>query len=101
MAYQITYNNGHLMAYQIYYNGHLITYQIIYNNGHLKAILLEEQLWHYLIHTWGDKWVHTFFEGVSSKVNIIALRGFKVALYNIAVKLVSHYIIESPPFAFN
>ena len=25
-----------------------------------KAILVEQQWWYYLIHTWKDEWIHTF-----------------------------------------
>ena len=37
-----------------------------------KAILLEEQLWYYLTHSWEDKGVHTFPKGICPKVNVIA-----------------------------
>ena len=36
-----------------------------------KAILLEEQLWYYLTHSWEDKGVHTFPKGICPKVNVI------------------------------
>ena len=37
-----------------------------------KAILLEEQLWYYLTHSWEDKEVHTFPKGICPKGNVIA-----------------------------
>ena len=37
-----------------------------------KPILLEEQQWYYLTHSWEDKGVHTFPKGICLKVNVIA-----------------------------
>ena len=37
-----------------------------------KAILLEEQSWYYLTHSWEDKGVHSFPKGICPKVNVIA-----------------------------
>ena len=37
-----------------------------------KAILLEEQKWYYLTHSWEDKGVRTFPKGICPKVNVIA-----------------------------
>ena len=36
-----------------------------------KYILVEEQLWYYLIHSNGDKGIQAFPKGISPKVNII------------------------------
>ena len=36
-----------------------------------KAILLEEQYWYYLNHSWEDKGVPTFPKGICPKVNVI------------------------------
>ena len=34
------------------------------------AILLKEDLWYYLIHSWESKVVHTFLSGISPKMNV-------------------------------
>ena len=44
-----------------------------------KAILLEEQLWYYLTHSWEDKGVHTFPKGICPKVNVIARLEYELA----------------------
>ena len=41
---------------------------------HVKAILVEEQLWYY-----GDKRIHAFTKGISPKVNAIARLQFDLA----------------------
>ena len=58
-----------------------------------KAILIEEQQWFYLTHSWGEKGVpmvlvHTFPKGISPKVNAIARLKFELA-YNESV--VQHF----------
>ena len=40
-----------------------------------KAILLEEQEWYYLTHSWWDKGVHTFPKGICPKVNTNCVTG--------------------------
>ena len=47
-----------------------------------KAILLEEQLWYYLTHSWEDKGVHTFPKGICPKVNVIARLEYELAYYD-------------------
>ena len=42
------------------------------NHTLIQAILLEEQLWYYLTHSWEDVGVHTFSKGICPKVNVIA-----------------------------
>ena len=37
-----------------------MAYQLFLGLFNAKAILLEEQLWYYLTHSWEDKGVHTF-----------------------------------------
>ena len=44
-----------------------------------QAIILEEQKWYYLTHSWEDKGVHTFLEIIFSKVNVIARAEFEHA----------------------
>ena len=36
----------------------------LYGLFNAKAILLEQQQWCYLTHSWGDKGVHTFLKGI-------------------------------------
>ena len=56
-----------------------------------KAILLEEQLWYYLTHSWEDKGVHTFPKGICPKVNVIARLEYELAYYDSAVHRFNHY----------
>ena len=65
-----------------------------------KAILLvEEQYWYYLTHSWEDKGVHTFPKGICPKVNIIAQLEFELAYYNSAVHRFNHYTTRTPPLS--
>ena len=43
----------------------------LYGLFNAKTILVEEQLWYNLIHTWEGKRFHTFPKGISPKVNAI------------------------------
>ena len=63
----------------------------------VKAILLEEQLWYYLTHTWEDKGVHTFPNGICPKVNVIARLEYEPAFYDSAVHRFNHYTTNTPP----
>ena len=63
-----------------------------------KAILLEEQLWYYLTHSWEDKGAHTFPRGICPKVNVIARLGYELAYYDSAVHRFKHYTTRTPPF---
>ena len=56
-----------------------------------KAILLEEQYWFYLTHSWEDKGVHTFPKGICPKVNVIARLEYEIACYDSAVHRFNHY----------
>ena len=47
-----------------------------------NAILLEEQQWYYLTHSWEDKGVHTFPKGICPKVNVIARLEYELAYYD-------------------
>ena len=51
-----------------------------------KAILLEEQYWYYLTHSWEDKGVRTFPKGICPKVNVIARLEYELAYYDSAVQ---------------
>ena len=62
-----------------------------------KAILQEEQLWYYLIHSWEDKGVHTFPKGICPKVNVIARLEYELAYYDSAVHRFNHYTTKTPP----
>ena len=46
-----------------------------------KAILLEEQKWHHLTHSWEDKRVNTFPKGIRSKVHVIAWLYIYIYIY--------------------
>ena len=62
-----------------------------------KAILLEEQLWYYLTHSWEDKGVHTFPKVICPKVNVIARLEYELAYYDSAVYRFNHYTTRTPP----
>ena len=52
----------------------LMAYQL-FRLFNAKAILLEEQQWYYLTHSWQNKGVHTFPKGICLKVNVIGATG--------------------------
>ena len=62
-----------------------------------KAIILEEEEWYYLTHSWEDKGVHTFPKGICSKVNVIARLEFELAFYDSAVQRFNHYTTRTHP----
>ena len=62
-----------------------------------KAILLVEQQWCYLTHSWEDKGVHTFSKDICPKVIIILRLDFKPAYYDSRVQHFNHYITRTPP----
>ena len=62
-----------------------------------KAILLEEQYWYYLTHSWEDKGAHTFPKGICPKVNVIARLEYELASYDSAVHRFNHYTTRTPP----
>ena len=62
-----------------------------------KAILLEEQKWCYLTHSWEDKGVHTFPKWICPKVNVIARLEYELAYYDSAVHRFNHYTTRTPP----
>ena len=51
-----------------------------------KAIIVEEQYWYYLTHSWGDKRVHAFPKGIRPKMNIRASREFELAYFEAVVQ---------------
>ena len=61
-----------------------------------KAILLEEQQWYYLTHSWEDKGVYIFPKGICLKVNVIAQLEYELAYYNSAVHRFNHYTTRTP-----
>ena len=61
-----------------------------------KAILLEEQEWYYLTHSWEDKGVHTFPKGIWPKMNVIARLEYEFAYYDSAVHRFNHYNTRTP-----
>ena len=62
-----------------------------------KAILLKEQQWCYLTHSWEDEGVHTFPKGICWKVNVIGWLEFELAYNNSAVQRFNHYTTGTPP----
>ena len=61
-----------------------------------EAILLEEQSWYYLTHSWEDKGVHTFPKGICPKVNVIAWLEYELAYYDSVVHRFNHYTTRTP-----
>ena len=61
-----------------------------------KAILLEEQLWYYLTHSWEDKGFYTFPKGICPKVNVITRLEYELTYYNSAVHCFNHYTTRTP-----
>ena len=55
-----------------------------------KAILLEEQWWNYLTHSWEDKGFHTFPKGICPKMNVIARLEFELVYYDSVVHRFNH-----------
>ena len=62
-----------------------------------KAILLEEQLWYYLTHSWEDKGVHTFPKSICPKVNLIARLKYELTYNDSTVHHFNHYTTRTPP----
>ena len=62
-----------------------------------KAILLEEQQWNYLTHSWEDKGVHTFLKGICPKGNVIARLEYELAYYDSSVHRFNHYTTRTTP----
>ena len=60
-----------------------------------KVIILEEQWWYYLTHSWEDKGVHTFPKGICPKVNIIARLVYELAYYDSAVHYDSEFHVSN------
>ena len=56
-----------------------------------KAILLEEQQWYYLTHSWEDKQVLTFPNVICPKVNVLTRMEFELAYYDSAVQRFKHH----------
>ena len=65
-----------------------------------KAILLVEQKWYYLTHSWEDNGVHTFLKGICPKVNVIARLEYELAYYDSAVHRFNYYTTRTPPLPF-
>ena len=76
---------------------YLMAYQLLFRLFNVKAILLEEQLWYYLTHSWEDEGVHTFPKGICPKVNVIVRLEYELAYYDSAVHRFNHYTPRTPP----
>ena len=75
-----------------FFNGISTLFRLFY----AKAILLEEQYWYYLTHSWEDKGAHTFPKGICPKVNVIARLEYELAYYDSAVQRFNHYTTRTP-----
>ena len=63
-----------------------------------KVILVEEQQWYYLIHSFFlEGGTHIFCEGISPKVNAIVQVKFKLAYYGVTFQQVSHFATGDSP----
>ena len=62
-----------------------------------NVILLEEQQWFYLTHSWEDKGVHTFPKGICPKVNMIARLEFELVYYHSAGQCFNNDTTRTPP----
>ena len=62
-----------------------------------KAILLEEQQWYQLTHSWEDKGAHNFPNGICPKVNVIARLEYELAYYDSAAQRFNHYTTRTTP----
>ena len=62
-----------------------------------KSILLEEQFWYDLTHSWEDKGVHTFPKGICPKVKVIAQLEYELSYYDSAGHRINHYTTRTPP----
>ena len=58
-------------------------------------MLVEEQQWYYLTHSWEIKGVDTFPKSISLKVNVLVRPEFKLAYFETAVQHFSHYAFLS------
>ena len=63
-----------------------------------KAILLEEQYWYYLTHSWEDKGVNIFPKGICPKVNVRARLEYELVYYDSTIHRFNHYTTRTPPF---
>ena len=54
-------------------------------------IFLKEHQWYYLTHSWEDKGVHTFPNGICPRLNVIERLEFELAYYDPAVQRYNHY----------
>ena len=61
-----------------------------------EAIFLEEQKCYYLTHSWGNKGVRTFPNGISQKVNVIKRLACKLDYYKSAAHRFNHYTTGAP-----
>ena len=67
-----------------------------------KAVLVEEQYWYNLTDSksGGDKEVHTFPKGISSKVIVIARMELDLAYFDVMVQQFTYYVTGTPPGFF-
>ena len=61
-----------------------------------KSILLDEQKWYYLTHSWEDGGSHTFPKGICRKINVIVRLVYELAYYDSTVQCFYHYTTRRP-----
>ena len=64
---------------------------LVLRSFNAKSILLEEQSWYYLTHSWDDKGVHTFPKGICPKVYVTAKLEYEVSYNDSVVHRFNHY----------
>ena len=85
------------MYISIFKKYHLVSVSVslhinLFRLFNVKAILEEGHFWYYLTHSWRDKGIHNFPNGISFKVNIIAQLEFILVYY---VQHISLYTMET------
>ena len=81
-----------IIAKQSLFNGISTLFRLF----NAKAILIWEQLWYYLTHSWEDKEVHTFPKSVCPKVNVIARLESEIDYNDSAAHRFNHYTTKTP-----
>ena len=95
-------NNLHtVVRFQVFFD----LVQFLYLMAHLplfnaKALLLEEQQWYYLTHSWEDKGVQTFPKSICPKLNVIARLEYELTYYDSAVHRFNHYTTRTPKHSY-
>ena len=75
-----------------------MVYQPFFWFFNAKAMLVKEEQWYYLTHSWRDKGIPIFLKGIRPNVNVITQLEFELTYYDAAVQLVSYYTMGTPPY---